>query len=332
MRRQLAARLLVGSGAASLIDRMGAWSGLLVLNYHRIGDGTLSRLDRGLWSATAEEFARQVHFLQRHADVVSVEDLPLLLERRHGRHVLITFDDGYRDNYDVAFPILRGSGLRAAFFVSTGYIDHPRLPWWDEIARLVHTSRPSTLELAPWLGAPLDLGEEEPAIRALLRIHKTIPASQTTAYLNALREALHDGGDATNAARDSWMTWDMLREMRAAGMTIGGHTVNHPNLGMMTADEQRQEISECGRRIREELGEAMSCFSYPIGNRRAFNADTRVCLRQAGVRYAFSYYGGLRRFAEWDDYDIRRTAIEPDVTFDLFRCLLAFPRLFAPVR
>jgi peptidoglycan/xylan/chitin deacetylase (PgdA/CDA1 family) len=124
------------------------------------------------------------------------------------------------------------------------------------------------------------------------------------------------------------MTWDMVREMRAGGMGFGGHTVTHPILARCPPDRQCAEIAGCGRRLAEELGEPMRTFSYPVGNRRAFDDATRAGLRAAGVEYAFSYYGGYRRFADTDNYDIRRLAVDTDLTRDQFRAMVTLPQVF----
>ncbi|OYW11516.1 MAG: polysaccharide deacetylase, partial [Planctomycetales bacterium 12-60-4] len=103
----------------------GSWRGLLVLNYHRIGDGRHSPLDRNLWSATTEEFEQQVRAISRNFDVVGIDDLDSLVRHPRGRYVLITFDDGYLDNYTEAFPILKSYNAKGVFFVTTGFLDVP---------------------------------------------------------------------------------------------------------------------------------------------------------------------------------------------------------------
>jgi peptidoglycan/xylan/chitin deacetylase (PgdA/CDA1 family) len=115
-------------------------------------------------------------------------------------------------------------------------------------------------------------------------------------------------------------------------MSIGGHTINHPILAQMLPEQQWQEISGCGERFKEELGEPMLYFSYPVGGLGSFNDDTRACLEKAGVRYAFSYYGGFRRFDEWDKYDIRRIAVESYIGTDWFRAIVTLPQFFGRAR
>lgn len=331
MKPLLMGRLLECSKLRTLLGWSCRWSGVLVLNYHRIGNGSQSIFDRGLWSATADAFADQVRFCKVHFDVIAPPDLPHVLDRRRGRYILFTFDDGYRDNYDVAFPILQSAGTPATFFVATGFLDCPRVPWWDEIAWMVRTSKRAAAPLPGWLPAPVrfDDSDREGAVRTLLRGYKNLPAGLTEAYLNDVADATGSGRYAADAGKHLWMTWDMLREMQTRGMTIGGHTVNHPVLTRAPREIQRREIGECGRRLAAELGEPMRFFSYPVGGSEAFDAVTRQCLRDLGVQYAFSYYAGYRRFSDWDDYDIRRVPVEADLSADWFRSTLALPQLFA---
>lgn len=330
-KKAAASRILCRTGLRWLLHRAVRWSGVLALNYHRIGNAQDSNYDHGLWSADADVFAEQIRFCKSQLEIISPVDLPRVVAARRGRYAMITFDDGYRDNYATAFPILRHEDVVATFFVATGFVDSPRLPWWDEIAWIVRTSRLDGLELPVWFDAPVmfDGPLREGAIRKLLRRYKEMPTAATAGYLDELAVAAETGRHEAAMGKNLWMTWDMLREMKAAGMTIGGHTVTHPVLSRMSPREQRYEILECGRRLACELGEPMRYFSYPVGNRAAFDQITRDSLREAGVSYAFSYYGGYRRFDGWDDYDVRRVAIETELDKDWFRSIVTMPQLLA---
>lgn len=331
MRKAIASRLLCRSGLRSVLHRTCRWSGVLALNYHRIGEALGSPYDHGLWSADADAFAEQVRACREDLDIIGPDDLPRILAGRRGRYAMITFDDGYRDNYATAFPVLKAEGVTATFFVASGFIDNPALPWWDEIAWMVRTSTRDHLQLPGWLPEGLSFDEplREMAVRRLLRGYKALPSESTDTYLDAIATAAGTGRCTGDAGRNLWMDWDMLREMHAAGMTIGGHTVSHPVLARMSPENQRREVFDCGRRLTEELGAPMRYFSYPVGNRTAFDATTRECLAAAGVAYAFSYYGGYRTFSEWDDYDVRRVAVEAELTPDWFRSMLTLPQVFA---
>ncbi len=330
MKKVALSRLLNRTGLRSILHRTSRWSGVLALNYHRVGDARGSSLDRGLWSAGAEDFSQQLRFCRQQMEIIGPADLPRVLATRRGRYAMVTFDDAYRDNYETAFPILKHEGVAATFFVTSGFIDAPKLSWWDDIAWMVRTSRLRGMELPAWFDSPIvfDEPDREAALRVLLRRYKSMPSNDAPAYLAAIASASGTGRCPPEVGSSLWMTWDMLREMKDAGMTIGGHTVSHPVLSGMTAEKQEYEIMECGRRLASELGEPMRYFSYPVGNTTAFDETTRACLRKAGVSYAFSYYGGYRRFDDWDDYDVRRVAIETELDADWFRCIVTLPQLF----
>jgi peptidoglycan/xylan/chitin deacetylase (PgdA/CDA1 family) len=329
VKQQLAARGLAISGLRALISRAVRWSGVIVLNYHRVDGGNSSVFDRGVLSASVDAFVDQIRFCKSHVDLIAPGDLPAVLASRRGRYCLITFDDGYRDNYEIAFPVLKAEGAPATFFVATEYIDVRRVPWWDDIAWMVRTSSRQALDLRNWISHPIDMDEpeREQAVRTILRTYKSIATNTTQAFLEAVAEAT--GSGRCPAVADLWMDWHMLREMDAAGMTIGGHSVTHPILAHASREVQQAEIVGCGRRLAEQIGKPMRYFSYPVGGQTSFDVGTREVLREAGVQFAFSHYGGFRQFRDWDDYDIRRVAIEPYVTPDWFRSIASLPHLFA---
>ena len=331
MKEAIATHLLCRSGLRFLLARTIPWSGILVLNYHRVGNGNQSPFDRGLWSADAAAFTNQIRFCKSQFDLITPDDIPRVLAQASGRYALITFDDGYKDNYEVAFPILKAEGVPATFFVTTGFVDAPRLPWWDEIAWMVRTSRQVQVELPGWVPAPISFDEpdREAAVRTLLRTYKAMPADSTDLYLDAIAEATRSGRCAQDAGTGLWMNWEMLREMRAAGMTVAGHTVTHPVLARISIKRQREEILGGGARLAEEMREPMRYFSYPIGKPGSFDSVTQDCLREAGVRYAFSYYGGFRRFGEWNSYDVRRVPVETHLTAEWFQSIVTVPQFFA---
>ena len=113
-KRELLARTLDVTGCGRLLRTTRSWNGVLILNYHRIGEPDDSPFDRNLWSASAEDFDRQLLFLSQNFDVIGLGDLEHSLSQPRGRFVMVTFDDGYRDNFSEAFPILKSRGVGVA--------------------------------------------------------------------------------------------------------------------------------------------------------------------------------------------------------------------------
>lgn len=317
--------------AGAHIGKLACWSGALVFNYHRIGDAAGSLYDHALFSATQDGFDEQMAFLARNFDVIEPADLVGLSRAPKGRHVMVTFDDGYRDNYELAYPVLRARGMSATFFITAGFLDNGVLAWWDEIAWMVRHASQARLPAGPWLRQELSIEppHREASIQTLLTHYKALRGGRGAEFIDWLAVATGSGRCPETDARRMWMTWDMVREMRAGGMVIGGHTVNHPVLSRLTPEGQAAEITATAARIREELDEPMRWFAYPVGGRDAFDAHTRRALEEAGVELAFSYYGGYRRHGdEWDRYDIKRVAIESMHDRARFRATVCLPSLY----
>ncbi|HWI22363.1 MAG TPA: polysaccharide deacetylase family protein [Baekduia sp.] len=329
-RQQRLAGLLNAAPIRPWLRAFPTWKGVLVLNYHRIGDSEHQPWDRTLWSVTEQQFDDQLSVLAREADVIGPGDLASVLAAGKGRHVMLTFDDGYRDNYELALPLLRSHGLTATFFLATGFIDDPRVAWWDEIAWIVRRASAEEIPAGNWLASAVSLGDDpDAAIAELVQIYKRIPDAERPAYLGFLAAATGSGPCAPAEAAGMWMTWDMARELRDAGMSIGGHTVTHPLLGQISPERQRAEIDECARRLREELSDPMRWFAYPVGSRDAFGATTKEILRSHDVEYAFSFYGGYLSGAARDRYDIPRVHVGPMMDIPRLRATLRMPQLFA---
>lgn len=303
-----------------------------MFTYHRVGDGESQPWDRRLWSATAEALDEQFETLVRHTDVVGPADITDAMRRGVGRRVLLTFDDGYRDNYDIAFPVLRRHGLRATFFLVTGFVDAPAAAWWDEIAWMVRKATRMSLAAGENGHAgslsllPDDHGT---TIASLVRHYKTLPDAQGERFLAWLADTTGSGRCSRADIEDLWMTWDMAREMRSAGMWIGGHTVTHPVLSRLSPERQREEIGTCGRRLVEELGEPMRWFAYPVGARDAFNATTQAIARECGVELAFSFYGGRGHPLHWNPLDTPRINVDSAYGPRLIEATICLPQIFA---
>ena len=329
-KKEILAQSLVGSGAEWLLKRLGAWRGLLVLNYHRIGNPAGTPWDHDLWSATTEEFDWQVGYLKQNFELIGPADLERARSRPRGQHVMITFDDGYRDNYEAAYPVLKSHGVPATFFLATGFLDRPHVSWWDEVAWMIRTTTREFLDGPEWLSGPMVVDHLDPqrTISALLKIYKSLPDERTPEFLEWLGEETGRGRCPTRLAYDQWMTWDMVRQMRADGMHFGAHTVNHPILARLPVEMQQQEIEESRRRIEEELSESICTFSYPVGGVTSCNSETLDCLTRQGFKWAFRYGIGFRSDAFADPLQIPRLAIESSTARTMFRAVTTLPKVF----
>lgn len=338
-KRQFLGQLLQSSGGLRLLEAVPAWTGLVVLNYHRIGTPAHSLLDHALWSATEADFDAHVRMLKSHFDLIGLDDLNAAIgdasrdaTRRRHRFAMITFDDGYIDNYEHAFPILTAHNATATFFLTTGFVGDRRLGWWDEVSWMVRTSPRRTLRLAaPWFedDSEVSTNPADDLIYRLLQTFYSLPEHQAESYLDWIAVATGSGRAPEILSETLWMNWDQVNEMADAGMSIGAHTVTHPVLANLSAEEQLFEVQESRLVIEQAIGRPVTAFSYPVGRRDSFNADTRNALAHAGFDWGFSYYGGFVSGEAADRFAIPRVAIEADMEQSDFRAICALPQVFA---
>lgn len=331
-KRQLAAQACELLRADRWWSRIDPTRGLVTLNYHRIGDRTESSIDPGVYSATAEAFEAQIRYLKMHCDLIGLTDLPDVLRTGSSRRaVLLTFDDGYLDNYEIAFPILRRHQVPAVIFLATGFIDQPKVAWWDEISWMVRQTSEKVLSLSNrWNVELLRISRDtlNSITDRLLDLVKTLSPQELTQLIEELAERLQTGRAPISAKTAPWMSWNMVREMRQSGIEFGGHTISHPVLAYCSAEQQRSEIFGCKARIEQELGEPIQAFTYPVGMRNSFNPQTMNLVREAGYRWAFGFYSGFTA-PNCNPYDLRRVAVSPDIAESEFRMMVRLPRLFA---
>lgn len=304
-------------GLNSIARRLGSWRGLLVITYHRIGDPLACELDRGIFSTDAGTFAAQMDFLQRHFDLVSIDDVvdhpPEYWSKR--RAVLVTFDDGYIDNFTHAFPVLRDRHIPALFFVTSGFVDKRPLAWWDEIAHMWRTStRADTC------------GDIDSVIEQTLKKYYQLPSDACGEFLDELAGNL--GCDrSAQSVTDVWMTWDMLREMTQHGMSLGGHTVTHPIL--TRGDEHWEfELSEGKRRIESETATRVNAFSYPVGTTDCISEKLKSATAEHYAT-AFGCYGGVNNANGrngWDQMEMQRWPIWGPMR--QFQATVTWPQLY----
>jgi peptidoglycan/xylan/chitin deacetylase (PgdA/CDA1 family) len=280
----------------------GAESKLSILMYHRIGTPEFG--ERSLY-VSEDNFERQVEYLLRRYRVLSFEDAVELLARGdlpRGNSVVLTFDDGYRDNYEKAFPILRKHGCPATIFVATEPLESGQALW---PARLYYwCAATKALEFRLRVdgsdGAPpvLPLTTEQQRRRAfyaikslLIRRHPRDHDAVMREIAEGLRFDAHD--DPFHKA--SMLTWDQLREMSAAGIGIGSHTMTHPSLPMLTSEECARELAQSKEIIERKLNCSVTLFAYPFGGRRDFNPELEALVKQSGYKAACSALRGVNR-------------------------------------
>jgi peptidoglycan/xylan/chitin deacetylase (PgdA/CDA1 family) len=322
-KRELLAHGLLWSGTSFMLSQLPAKDSLLVLNYHRIGNPDDDLFDPGVFSATADQFNDQILYLKRHLSPVTLEEsLPFIdgSLKENGRRcrVLITFDDGYLDNYEIAYPILRSHGMQGVFFLATSMVGTCHVPWWDHIAYLVKTARSRRFSLRYPADLAVDIDENglTESLRAILRSYKRPDNADPARFIRELAEEAK-GEDPPGTLR-RFLNWDEAREMTRGGMAIGSHTHSHGVLSQLQPDQQYEELSKSRAILKEKVGVDADVLAYPVGAKTSFTNQTQRLAQDAGYHSAFSFYGGTNMQGKTFPYDVARIGIG-DQSWNRFR-------------
>lgn len=338
-RREIASRVL---GALGLTPALGNLRSALVrdlrvLAYHRVladFDESSFAFDPELVSATEVEFDWQMAYVARRFRPVTCAQVAEALDGGAAlpeRAVMVTFDDGFRDNHDVAFPVLRRHGVPAVFFVSTGYIGSDSTFWFDRVVHVLLRTAQKQLPIAA-LDLTIEPGETPAQRRAdaerLLRVLKRLPDALRLKVLQELEHAACLSPSVADRMQSAVMTWDEVREMARAGMEFGSHSESHPILATLDdAAQLQRELEGSKRTLEHEIGRPVTALAYPVGGRDAVNAAVLEATEAAGYRFAFTYLPGTNRLVATNPLLLKRIPVERYTTRRMFATALELPEL-----
>jgi peptidoglycan/xylan/chitin deacetylase (PgdA/CDA1 family) len=291
-------KALLGSGALRFANRFTS-PRAIILGYHSIQDRPEDYADSlgiGLALATSI-FERHMELIARKYSPVSIEEIQLFLrgEKRLPKNALaVTFDDGYRDNFEIAGPVLQRFGIPATFYLTAGWIGTSEIPWF---CRLRHafaaTSKSQWCD--PARGQTWDLTEPKSRDAALSTAFDIGAALNGDACQSAVRTVEEQLDVAPLAFKETlMMTWDQARKLHAAGHIIGSHTMTHPNVAhVRDVQAMRWELIESKRQIEENLHAPIAHFCYPHpGLKPQWTQKTRESTEEAGYQTAGTTTGG----------------------------------------
>jgi len=297
-------RILEAARRSGALTLAGSWFGrhrLTVLAYHRIADpqeAGFIGLERNV-SATPEEFGEQLDWIADRFSIVGLSDVVGAVAGGSlpDRPLLITFDDGYRDNLTTALPMLRDRDLTATIFLAAGLVGTRRLFWWDRIAELFRRAVPGRYEL-PLLGTVEweDAVGRESVVDRWVEAAKKKPFDDLEEAAGAVPAVL--GVPDADAADGLLLDWEDVAAMAGAGIEFGAHTCDHPILTRVGPDRARREVEESVDAVSQALGVRVTAFAYPNGGRDDFDASVQQLVSDAGVKVAFSLLAGPARASE----------------------------------
>jgi len=282
-----------------LFSKAVIWSGLLwlyksvklrtltVLTYHRVSDSDGYFDD--VISAKPKAFAEQMKYVHKHCTVIDFNDLKEMVDGKSlpKNAVIITFDDGYLDNYTNAYPVLKKYNLKATISLITGYLGG-KGAWWDRVGYLKKDASKLISEL------------------------KRLPDSQKERRLDKLLK-----GKLPN--KRMFMNWAEIKKMSGL-ITYAAHTHNHPILTNVSFERAKEEIME-SKRIIEKKGHKTNVFTYPNGTPEDMNLKIDNYLKNNFDFVLSTMYGPNKTGKNL--FKLRRIGVEIDDDLDMFRIKLS---------
>ncbi len=256
-----------------------------ILMYHRVAD-----LKRDPWdlAVSPEFFAEQIEVVTRTRRPVTLAQLAS--DRAPEGAVAITFDDGYIDMLIHAKPVLEKFDCPATMFIPTGLIGEKRDFWWDELGRLIFETPdlPGSLRLETarsgifvWEHGASGAQDRRALHERLWKWLLPLTHERRRDCLDQL--AAQIGASTGGSPHDRSMTADEVRRLLSDLIEIGGHTVTHPAMALLSAEEKRCEAIACQRGCEAILDKPARSFSYPHGS---YDEESVAALRIAGFSIA----------------------------------------------
>lgn len=328
------AKFLFETRLIEMLSRLTAHDKLVVLNYHRIRPdfpAPSTPFDDGILSVTADQFLRQMNWLNRHARILSERELEdQIASRSFSRFnlpsVVVTFDDGYEDNYSIAFPILKALKIPAIFFVSTEMIWERKLFWWDTVAYLIKKSRKPSITIRGLSYALRD--NRQKVITDLQSQLKECTGRHIREEIREISEASETDLPSAELQDRELMTQDQICEMAANQMAIGSHCHTHQALSCLDSREQEAELRVSKELLERATTQEVKSVSYPFGRYRYIPSSIQDTARKCGYRLGFTSNFGVNYHREITEMALKRFAGELD-RVSTVSLIAVWPELFA---
>ena len=275
----------------------------IILLYHRVIN---LKNDPHLLAVSPDNFSKHVKFLQEGYNLLSIDDFVRILKSQKSfpkKSVILTFDDGYGDNFTEALPILESFKAQALFYISTSNIDSKQIFWWDELAEifLLNNKLPNNLEFSVNNKKFIFKTDTEHTLmqthNSLHPILKNLNSTTRQKLLDILHQwsGLKDLNDSSHRVLNKN---EIIKMSQSKSVVLGAHTHTHTKLSVLNYDEQYQDIINSKKILEKIAGQPIKHFSYPFGDRGDYNHDSLKIVQQLKFEMiCANYYGQVHRFS-----------------------------------
>lgn len=285
---------------------------LTIVLYHGVGStGGVGIYNYRGKIVSPETFARHLAYYAAHYTVLPLDEAVSRLMRGEPMPpypLAITFDDGYRNNYTHAFPLLKSRNMPATVFLTTDFVDRNEPLWVDRLEYAIGTG---SCEPDRVHKLARDAHERE-------RL-KRLPHDKRLRALAAIETACGTRLTDLTGERAVYapLTWEEVREMAAHGIMFGAHTESHPILSTMPREDARAEVEGSLAVLRAHCGAVSTVFAYPNGQTGDVSDETRELVRAAGFSAALTTVPG-RNTPTTDPWSLHRVTLDASGSFPFF--------------
>lgn len=308
-----------------------------ILTYHRVINVEQNYpFDSDLISATPKTFKQQMEYIKLNYHPISMAEFINAIEnntRLPKNSIMVTFDDGFEDNYTNAYPVLKKLSIPATFFVTTSYIGQSGTIWYERLAYFFNKNTVEKITVKELsLEFNLTKTNRQECYQELIEALKLIDDSKREMILNTLYSEYGNPYldiSAQDKKLSQFMTWEQLHELSQNNITINAHSHTHPILSMLTREQLNFELSEPKKLIEEKLNSVVESIAYPVGQEDSISDTIRRETLNNKYKVGFSFISGMCDLNNLDKFNIKRLHVDQDYPFPIFKSMLSFPNIFA---
>ncbi len=294
---------------------------LLIVTYHGVSDQSLDH--HPSWVLLPEaEFAKQIEYLAKRYDLLPLKEaVTMLQEGKEFRRptVCITFDDGYRNNAEIAFPILKKYNAPATIYVPTAAVGTDHVHWAIMLEQAVSETKEKQIDLTEIGLGIFTIGANYLDVHnSIKRMVYNAPTAQRKQLLDVVYRRLKFDPNQRTYPLYQTMNWDEIRTLKNTGLIdFGGHTVNHEITALLNNADAAFEIRESMAMLTKQLGETPFSFAFPNGTQIDFTQRDVNLVMETGAKAAVTAIDGLNT-PSTNPFMLRRVSVGGTQRFQEF--------------
>lgn len=305
---------------------------VLLLMYHRVlkdNDEIIPFIQPGMYVAESV-FKKQMAYLKKYHEIISLADMLVLLKEskvdNNKSYCIVTFDDGWRDNYLNAFPILKKYGIPSTIFLATDFIGTNHWFWHEKLTYLFMQRSKDILKMPMEIDSRYNSGIKSDCLDAIYSAIKQNGGKDAKEILDIIIERLkgysqedienvltklYSKLDLSEPAERILLDWDEIKKMSDGGISFGSHTCKHHILTEITMTEVREELEESMLKLKKQDLTFVPVFCYPNGN---YNEKIQETVRDCGYEAAVTTKFGYENIPCNDRFGIKRVGVHNDIS------------------